>query len=35
LLEPLGYYGWSTWIGRWRARTGETVAPRERSTITA
>jgi L-amino acid N-acyltransferase YncA/predicted O-methyltransferase YrrM len=19
LLEPLGFYGWSTWIGRWRA----------------
>jgi hypothetical protein len=18
LLEPLGFYGWSTWIGRWR-----------------
>ena len=20
LLEPLGFYGWSTWVGRWRAR---------------
>jgi hypothetical protein len=20
LLEPLGFYGWSTWIGRWRGR---------------
>src|SRR5213079_583893 len=19
LLEPLGFYGWSTWVGRWRA----------------
>jgi phosphinothricin acetyltransferase len=19
-LEPLGFYGWSTWVGRWRAR---------------
>jgi hypothetical protein len=19
-LEPLGFYGWSTWIGRWRGR---------------
>ena len=19
-LEPLGYYGWSTWIGRWRGK---------------
>jgi hypothetical protein len=18
LVEPLGYYGWSTWVGRWR-----------------
>ena len=18
LLEPLGFYGWSTWVGRWR-----------------
>ena len=17
-LEPLGFYGWSTWVGRWR-----------------
>ncbi|MFN2541810.1 MAG: class I SAM-dependent methyltransferase [Chthoniobacterales bacterium] len=21
LLEPLGYYGWSTWVGRWRGRS--------------
>ncbi len=20
LLEPLGFYGWSTWVGRWRER---------------
>jgi hypothetical protein len=20
LLDPLGFYGWSTWIGRWRGR---------------
>jgi L-amino acid N-acyltransferase YncA/predicted O-methyltransferase YrrM len=20
LLEPLGFYGWSTWVGRWRGR---------------
>jgi phosphinothricin acetyltransferase len=20
-LEPLGFYGWSTWVGRWRGRT--------------
>jgi predicted O-methyltransferase YrrM len=20
-LEPLGFYGWSTWIGRWRGRS--------------
>jgi cephalosporin hydroxylase len=19
-LEPLGFYGWSTWVGRWRGR---------------
>jgi hypothetical protein len=18
LLQPLGFYGWSTWVGRWR-----------------
>jgi hypothetical protein len=18
LLKPLGFYGWSTWVGRWR-----------------
>jgi hypothetical protein len=18
LLDPLGFYGWSTWVGRWR-----------------
>ena len=22
LLEPLGFYGWSTWVGRWRGRHG-------------
>jgi predicted O-methyltransferase YrrM len=22
LLEPLGFYGWSTWVGRWRRRHG-------------
>jgi hypothetical protein len=21
LLEPLGFYGWSTWVGRWRGGT--------------
>jgi L-amino acid N-acyltransferase YncA/predicted O-methyltransferase YrrM len=21
VLEPLGYYGWSTWVGRWRGRS--------------
>ena len=21
LLEPLGFYGWSTWVGRWRGAT--------------
>ena len=21
LLEPLGYFGWSTWIGRWQGRS--------------
>jgi predicted O-methyltransferase YrrM len=21
-LEPLGFYGWSTWVGRWRGGTG-------------
>jgi len=20
LLDPLGFYGWSTWVGRWRGR---------------
>jgi hypothetical protein len=23
LLEPLGFYGWSTFVGRWRGRTPE------------
>jgi len=23
LLEPLGFYGWSTFVGRWRGRTRE------------
>ena len=22
LLEPLGFYGWSTWVGRWWGRHG-------------
>jgi cephalosporin hydroxylase len=22
LLEPFGFYGWSTWIGRWRGSAG-------------
>ena len=22
LLEPLGFYGWSTWVGRWRGGAG-------------
>ncbi len=22
LLKPLGFYGWSTWVGRWRGGTG-------------
>ncbi|MGE5213249.1 MAG: CmcI family methyltransferase, partial [Nitrospirota bacterium] len=22
LLEPLGFYGWSTWVGRWRGELG-------------
>ena len=21
-LEPLGFYGWSTWVGRWSERHG-------------
>jgi hypothetical protein len=25
LLEPLGFYGWSTWVGRWRGRAAEVV----------
>jgi L-amino acid N-acyltransferase YncA/predicted O-methyltransferase YrrM len=24
-LEPLGFYGWSTWVGRWRGRTPEVI----------
>jgi predicted O-methyltransferase YrrM len=23
LLEPLGFYGWSTWVGRWRGRSAQ------------
>jgi predicted O-methyltransferase YrrM len=23
LLEPLGFYGWSTWVGRWRSNAAE------------
>ena len=23
LLEPLGFYGWSTWVGRWRGDAAE------------
>jgi len=23
LLDPLGFYGWSTWIGRWRGRNAQ------------
>jgi len=22
-LDPLGFYGWSTWVGRWRGRSAE------------
>jgi|GEM_PF-306402 len=25
LLEPLGFYGWSTWVGRWRGGHGTLV----------
>jgi four helix bundle protein len=25
LLEPLGFYGWSTWVGRWRGDDGAVV----------
>jgi len=25
LLEPLGFYGWSTWVGRWRGRGTQVV----------
>ncbi len=25
LLEPLGFYGWSTWVGRWRGRPAEVI----------
>jgi L-amino acid N-acyltransferase YncA/cephalosporin hydroxylase len=24
-LEPLGFYGWSTWVGRWHGRTPERI----------
>ena len=24
-LEPLGFYGWSTWVGRWRGCGGEVI----------
>ena len=26
LLEPLGFYGWSTWVGRWRGVAASSVA---------
>jgi predicted O-methyltransferase YrrM len=26
LLEPLGFYGWSTWVGRWRGAAGDQAA---------
>jgi hypothetical protein len=25
LLEPLGFYGWSTWVGRWSGRNAQSV----------
>jgi len=25
LLEPLGFYGWSTWVGRWRSQVAEVI----------
>jgi len=25
LLEPLGFYGWSTWVGRWRSQAAEVI----------
>ena len=25
LLDPLGFYGWSTWVGRWRGRAAEVI----------
>jgi len=24
-LEPLGFYGWSTWVGRWRRRASSVI----------
>jgi hypothetical protein len=24
-LEPLGFYGWSTWVGRWSGRGDEVI----------
>ena len=25
LLDPLGFYGWSTWVGRWRGGAAEVI----------
>lgn len=25
LLEPLGFYGWSTWVGRWRGSAAQVI----------
>ena len=25
LLEPLDFYGWSTWVGRWRSQVAEVI----------
>jgi predicted O-methyltransferase YrrM len=30
LLEPLGFYGWSTWVGRWRGDDGDVVSALKR-----
>lgn len=24
-LEPLGFYGWSTWVGRWRGHRANVI----------
>ena len=26
LLEPLGFYGWSTWVGRWHGAARDQAA---------